>query len=464
MTLGIHKLSSPQLHKVHSGKVRESYSLANNRRLIVATDRISAFDQVLATPVPGKGAVLSSIANYWFAATRNIVPNHLISSPHPAAIVASECTPIRVEMIVRAYITGSAWRTYENGVRTLSGVTFPEGLKRNQALAKPVVTPTTKDEKDTEITPDEIVRTGLCTRDLYAEMERVALALFDFGSKELAKRGIILVDTKYEFGVINGKLTLIDEIHTPDCSRFWEKSSYERNSAEPVEFDKEYVRAWLRANSKEGKIPLELPPEVVAETQRRYFSIHEQITGKNLPASELDAAGLGRCLARDGIIKSGYVAIIMGSKADVEHAEKIAAAVKPYGVFVDMRVVSAHKNGERIPAVIRDYNESPEPGVVIAIAGMSNGLGGALAANLNIPVINCPPFANQQDLALNINSSLMMPSGVPAATVIGVELAAEAAVRALNLPEVRALIDAKRAATKAKLEADDLEVRRRSHD
>jgi phosphoribosylaminoimidazole-succinocarboxamide synthase len=463
MSIGINNFSTPQLRKVHSGKVRESFQLSENRRLIIATDRISAFDQVLHTPVSGKGAVLSSIANYWFDSTRHIVSNHFISSPHPAATVCTECKPIRVEMIVRAYITGSAWRSYEKGVRTISGATFPNGLTKNQLLPKPLVTPTTKDEKDTEISPHEIVKTGLCSEDLYKQMEVTALALFEFGSAELEKRGIILVDTKYEFGLKNGELILIDEIHTPDCSRFWDKQSYDKDPSEPIEFDKEYVRTWLRENTINGAMPLSLPENVITETQRRYLSIHQKITGKDLSQASLDTTSMARALAREGIIKQGYIAIIMGSKGDLEHAKKIATALHEYNIYTEMRIVSAHKNGERIPELVLDYNESPEPGAVIAIAGLSNGLGGALAANLNIPVINCPPFANSHELALNINSSLMMPSGVPAVTVIGPELAAEAALRSLNLPEIRAAINDKRIATKARLKLDDTEVRRMLH-
>ncbi len=459
-TIGtINSVSSPQLKKIHAGKVRDSFALENGKRLIVATDRISAFDSVLDSLIPTKGAVLTSLASYWFEKTRHIVPNHIISQPHPQAVIVRECSPVKVEMIVRGYITGSAWRGYEKGIRSFSGATVRDGLRKNDKLPTPIVTPTTKEDTDREITPADIIATGLCSKELYAQMEKISLELFQYGQDDLAKRGLILVDTKYEFGIFNNTLMLIDEIHTPDSSRVWTEKSWKENQNAPVEFDKEGVRRWLTENTKNGVMPLQLPAEVIEDTTNRYQSIFEMVTGKNLNTQELGADGLVKSLVREGLIRPGYVLIAMGSKADVEHAQKIAKPIRDAGIPVELRVVSAHKNGERLSEIVKDYNASPEPGVCVAIAGLSNGLGGALAANLNIPVINCPPFADKTDLSLNVASSLMMPSGVPAVTVVTPELAALAALRALNIRSLRDATDAKRNDMKKKLIEDDSSIR-----
>jgi phosphoribosylaminoimidazole-succinocarboxamide synthase len=455
----INSVSSPQLKKIHAGKVRDSFALGDGKRLIVATDRISAFDSVLDSLIPTKGAVLTSIASYWFEKTRHIVPNHIISQPHPQAIVVRECAPIKVEMIVRGYITGSAWRGYEKGKRSFSGASVREGLRKNDKLPTPIVTPTTKEDSDREITPEDIVATGLCSKELYAQMEKISLELFQCGQDDLAKRGLILVDTKYEFGIFNNAVMLIDEIHTPDSSRIWTQKSWQENQNSPVEFDKEGVRRWLSENTKDGVMPLTLPEDVIQDTTSRYQNIYEMVTGKYMNTTELGADGLARALVREGLIRPGYVLIAMGSKADVEHAQKIAKPIREAGIPVELRVVSAHKNGERLAEIVKDYNASPEPGVCVAIAGLSNGLGGALAANLNIPVINCPPFADKTDLTLNVASSLMMPSGVPAVTVVTPELAALAALRALNIRSIRDAADMKRNDMKRKLIDDDTSIR-----
>ncbi|MHB2153408.1 phosphoribosylaminoimidazolesuccinocarboxamide synthase [Calditrichota bacterium GD2] len=431
-------LITPQLKKIHSGKVRESFRVDDEHRLIVATDRISAFDSVLKTAIPGKGAVLNSLAAFWFEKTQDIVPNHFVRLIDPNISLVREAKPIKVEMIVRGYLTGSAWRGYQKGKREVSGVPIPEGMKKNQPFPEPIVTPTTKEESDREISAEDLVKEGWVDAATYQKMAEISLKLFKRGSEFLAERGIILVDTKYEFGLVDGQLVLIDEIHTPDSSRFWSKEDYENHPENAEQLDKEYVRSYLLQNKKDGRYPAELPPEVVAETTRRYREIFRMITGSELPDTEEDVRQrVYKNLLKAGLIKPGFVVFVMGSPSDEAHARKMQKEVEKYGVFSELRVVSAHKNGERIPQVVEDYNLSIEPGVVVAIAGRSNGLGGALAANLTIPVINCPPFADKTDLMVNVNSSLMMPSNTPAATVIDPKNAAQFAVRCLNLPALR---------------------------
>ncbi len=455
-------LITPQLEKIHSGKVRESFRVDDKQRLIVATDRISAFDSVLKTAIPGKGAVLNSLAAFWFEQTRDIVPNHFVRLIDPNISLVREAQPIKVEMIVRGYLTGSAWRGYQKGKRQVSGVPIPEGMKKNQPFPEPIITPTTKEESDREISAEDLIKEGWVEEKIYRKMAEVSLKLFKRGSKFLAEKGIILVDTKYEFGLIDGELVLIDEIHTPDSSRFWSREDYEKHPESAEQLDKEYVRSYLLNNKKDGRYPDELPEEVVRETTRRYREIYRMITGQELPDIEEDVqTRVYQNLLKAGLIKPGFVVFIMGSPADEAHARKMQKEIEAYGIFSELRVVSAHKNGERLPEVLKDYNLSIEPGAVIAIAGRSNGLGGALAANLTIPVINCPPFADKTDLMVNINSSLMMPSKTPAATVVDPKNAAQFALRSLNLPGLRARLNAEIQQMKKELIDADRKLRGR---
>ncbi len=299
--------------KKYEGKVRDNYIL-DNKRIIIVTDRISAFDRVLCT-LPFKGQVLNQTSAFWFEKTKNIIKNHVIEVPDPNVMVVKECKLIPVEMVVRGYITGvtktSAWYNYEKGVRNFCGNAMPEGMKKNQKFDKPIITPTTKAEygaHDESISGKEIVKMGLVDEKTYKQMEKAALALFDFGTKLVAKNNLILVDTKYEFGLDeNENLILIDEIHTPDSSRYWIKSSYEKLFAagqEPEKLDKEYVRQWL-ANKGfigEGKIP-EIHDDIKVEAAKRYIKAYEMITGKEFKAEVGDV----KDRIKKNLKKVGYI-------------------------------------------------------------------------------------------------------------------------------------------------------------
>ena len=289
-----------KLGKKYEGKVRDNYTF-DGKRMIITTDRISAFDRVLCT-IPFKVQVLNQTAAFWFEKTKNIIENHIISIPDPNVMLAKECRPLPVEMVVRGYITGvtttSAWYNYEKGVRNFCGNILPEGLKKNQKLAKPIITPSTKAEHgahDESVSGEEIIKRKLVDEKMYRQMEKTALALFDFGTKLVAKNNLILVDTKYEFGELNGKLVLIDEAHTPDSSRFWINSTYQElfsKGQEPQKLDKEYLRMWLSEKGfvGEGKIPT-IPDEVKVEAAKRYITAYEMITGKNFEAKNEDVMG-----------------------------------------------------------------------------------------------------------------------------------------------------------------------------
>jgi phosphoribosylaminoimidazole-succinocarboxamide synthase len=273
------KLSHPSFPTLHSGKVRDSLRFDEHSRLIVVTDRISAFNLKIKTPIPHKGAVLTAIANFWFSQTQHIIPNHIIRQIDPNITLVKEAQPIKVEMVVRAYLTGSMWRGYQDGQRTFSGVSVPNGMQQNQAFPTPIITPTTKDDFDTEVDEQMIIENGLASPQIYEQMKQASLALFGFGSQYLAQRGIILVDTKYEFGLLNGQLILIDEIQTPDSSRFWRTTDYQTNPQTAEQIDKEFLRQWLLKNTINGEIPTILPDEIANETSRRYQEIYQIITG-----------------------------------------------------------------------------------------------------------------------------------------------------------------------------------------
>ncbi len=272
--------------KKYSGKVRDYY-LIDGKRILITTDRISAFDVILGY-IPYKGAVLNSLSAFWFGKTQDLVDNHMIAVPDPNVMVVKNTRPIPIEMVVRGYITGvtgtSIWGSYETGERVIYGIKFPQGLKKNQKLPKPVITPTTKAEKghDERLTEKEILQRKIVSPKLWKQMKKASLDLFAYGTKICEKVGIILVDTKYEFGLLDGKLVLIDEIHTPDSSRFWVKESYQERFSqglEPENFDKEFLRIWYveHGYKGEGKSPV-MPLGLQKAVSERYIKIYEKIT------------------------------------------------------------------------------------------------------------------------------------------------------------------------------------------
>lgn len=277
------------LGKKYSGKVRDYY-VVGDKRILITTDRVSAFDKVLDF-IPHKGQVLNRISEFWFDKTKDIVQNHVLTVPHGNVMIATSAKTIPIEMVIRGYMTGvtgtSIWGSYEKGERIIYGIKFPQGLKKNQKLPKPVITPTTKAEvgHDERLTGKEIIKKKIVSPKLWHEMEKLAVELFERGTKICAKAGIILVDTKYEFGLDNkGKLMLIDEIHTPDSSRFWIKETYKERfnkNLEPENFDKEFMRIWFKKKgySGDGKPPV-MPKSFINKISKRYISIYEKITGK----------------------------------------------------------------------------------------------------------------------------------------------------------------------------------------
>ena len=273
---------------VYNGKVRDVYSINDDILVMVATDRISAFDVILPKGIPYKGQMLNQIASKFLDDTRDICPNWKLANPDPMVTVGLKCKGFPVEMIVRAYFCGSGWRAYKAGARELCGIKLPDGMKENQKFPKPIITPTTKaeiGEHDEDISKEEILKRGLVSKEDYEVLEKYTMALFEKGSKIAAKRGLILVDTKYEFGKKDGKIYLIDEIHTPDSSRYFYAEGYEDRFAkgEPQrQLSKEFVREWLMANGfqgKEGQQVPEMTPQIVTSISDRYIELFENITG-----------------------------------------------------------------------------------------------------------------------------------------------------------------------------------------
>ena len=286
----------PGQKEVYHGKVRDVYNINDDLMVMVATDRISAFDVVLPKGIPFKGQVLNQIASKFLDASADIVPNWKLATPDPMVTVGLKCEGFRVEMIIRGYLTGSAWREYKAGNRTLCGITLPEGMRENEKFAEPIITPTTKADEghDENISKEEIIAQGLVSKEDYETMERYTRALFDLGTKMAAEKGLILVDTKYEFGKRDGKVYLIDEVHTPDSSRYFYADGYQEKfkKGEPQkQLSKEFVRQWLIDHNfmnQPGQVMPEITDAYAESVSERYIELYEHITGEKFEKAQSD--------------------------------------------------------------------------------------------------------------------------------------------------------------------------------
>jgi phosphoribosylaminoimidazole-succinocarboxamide synthase len=280
----------------YKGKVRDVYSIGEKLLVMVASDRISAFDVILPRPIPFKGQVLTQIAAYMLNATRDICPNWLLDTPAPNVSIGKRCEPFKIELVVRGNLTGHAWRTYSSGKRILCGAAMPEGMKENDHFPEPIITPSTKASHghDEDISPDEIIKTGLATEQEWEVLKKYALQLFERGKEIAAKQNLILVDTKYEFGKLNGEIVLMDEIHTPDSSRYFYADGFaERQSTgeRQKQLSKEFVREWLIVNDfmgKEGQTVPDMSDEWVNTISKRYIELYEKVIGEKFVPMKLD--------------------------------------------------------------------------------------------------------------------------------------------------------------------------------
>lgn len=413
---------------IYTGKVRNVYDIGYNMLSIETTDRQSSFDRHICN-IPRKGQVLTHLATWWFKQTGHIVPNHYLYS-YDNVMVVKRCRAFPIEVIVRGFITGSTqtslWTHYKNGARNYCGHNFPDGLVKNQRLPQAVVTPTTKGEVDELITGDEIVNQNLLTREQWDYVERKALELFSYGQYVSDQRGLILVDTKYEFGFdeVTGEICLIDEIHTCDSSRFWLKESYQErfdNRQEPEKYDKDLVRDYVKKQCDPYNEPIPEIPEVLIDgVSQAYQVFNFQLTGgMNDPEKKLRMEEVVDLYFRTGHNKTCL--IMAGSESDRKHINKLHDAFKTQGIYSYDIVASAHKKTQEVVNILEEtngYHKNGRQMCMVAVAGRSNALGGVLAANSNYPVISCPPFKDKVDMFTNINSSLQNPSKVPAAVIL----------------------------------------------
>jgi phosphoribosylaminoimidazole-succinocarboxamide synthase len=287
----------PNQTAFYKGKVRDVYSIGTDLLVMIATDRISAFDVVLPRGIPYKGQVLNQVAAHFLEATKDIVPNWVKAVPDPVVTAGIRCEPYKVEMVIRGYLSGHAWREYSLGKRTVCGVAMPDGLKESDKFPEPIITPTTKASvgHDEDITREEIIKSGLVSEKEYVQLENYTRALYNRGNEMAGNQGLILVDTKYEFGISNGTIYLMDEIHTPDSSRYFYSEGYEerqKNDEPQKQLSKEFVRQWLIENGfmgKEGqKIP-EMTDEYVNSVSERYIELYEKVTGKKFERAEVNS-------------------------------------------------------------------------------------------------------------------------------------------------------------------------------
>lgn len=468
-----------------SGKICDKFAL-DDRKVFIRTDRVSAFDRVLGT-VPGKGQILTEQSAWWFEQMKDIIPNHVLAIPDPNVTVGKKLTPVPVEVIVRGVITGSTdtslWVNYEkavpdaDGYREVYGIKFPPGLKKNDVLPEAVITPTTKGEKgkhDEKISEKKIVESGLVTKERWETIRTAALAMFARAQVISREKGFILVDTKIEFGVDeNGNVYVMDELFTGDSSRFWLASTMEKRLAageEPENYDKEYLRLAYEARGykKEGTNPDQVPLDIQQELLRRYVAVYEALTGKIFEYEHDDVirrirANMGEYVAHEAAAsleitrRSPQVVVIMGSKSDEEHAIKIRQELDKFGVPCELRIASAHKNPEDVLAMMREYDaDHTRRTVYIAVAGLSNALGGVMAWETTSPVISCPPKGELVDLF----SSIRMPSGMTASLIVEPKSAALFAVEifAVSHPELRDKLKAYEDETRRALRQKDKEL------
>lgn len=402
----------PELGPLHPGKVRDNH-VVGNRRVLVATDRISAFDRVLNVLIPEKGAVLNAIAMWWFEQIEETVPHHVIDWPDPNVLIARQAKVFPVEMVVRGYITGSAWEDLQTGKLkqkygfTITGQRVAGGkLVRNCKLKEPIVTPTTKAHTghDLPLTPEGARK---LIGKVYDRLVEKAVALYERGAELAQKRGLILVDTKYEFGGLEGKILLVDEVHTPDSSRYWYEDEYQAGR-EMEELSKQFVRDIVKKT--------ELTDRDVAETSRRYIKLYEQLTGQKWQKLRDDSPIQQRVvnnLVHKGYIRGGFVQILSGSEKDDWHVEALEDELKSRKIPHEHSVASAHKNTHELLDLVEMLNRSIEPVVAITVAGGSDALSGVVAHHARFPVIACPPYQDELSYLVNVHSTLQMPSQVP---------------------------------------------------
>lgn len=402
------------------GKVRTVSDIGYGHLLMTASDRLSAFDRHICD-VPNKGSVLNHMSAWWFKNTSHIIDNHYVYSNDKYMIV-NKCNPIKLEFVVRGYMTGSTstsiWPMYNSGNRNMYGITFREGYSKNEKLDENIITPTTKGVHDHPITRSEIIEQGYLSEEQYDYIALKALELFSYGQMVASDRGLILVDTKYEFGFHNGKIILIDELHTCDSSRYWRKSTYEErfnSGSEPEKLDKDCVRDFVKKNCDpyNDELP-DIPNELIENVSNVYMNYYNIFVNNEMSSSITLENILGNL---ENILRNRVV-IISGSVSDETHCKKIEDNLRSKNIISNTYYCSAHKNTRGVLDILSKYENSSQNIVYVTVAGMSNALSGVVSCNTRFPVIACPPFKDKMDMFTNINSSLQCPSNVPVMTIL----------------------------------------------
>ena len=407
------------------GKVRKVSDIGYNKLLLSASDRLSAFDRHICN-IKGKGFVLNKSSEWWFKNTTHIVENHYQYTKGEHMIV-TKADPIKLEFIVRGYMTGSTstsiWPMYQSGKREMYGITFRDGYQKNQKLDEIILTPTTKGDRDVPITEKEIVEQEYLDEDEMEFVRETCLELFTYGQMVAESKGLILVDTKYEFGLVDGKLILIDELHTCDSSRYWKADTYQERfeaGQEPEKFDKDCVRDFVKSKCDPYKDSLpEIPTELVERVEKVYADFYQLFYNEE-PDPEGEEVDDEEEMVMEYLKRwnDELVVIVAGSKSDEEWCQKIESCLEKEGIFSETHYCSAHKNTQQVLELLEDYEDQFRKLVYVTVAGMSNALSGVTACNVSAPVIACPPFKDKMDMMVNINSTLQMPSKVPVMTIL----------------------------------------------
>ena len=410
------------LKKAYIGKVRTVEDVGYGLLVMTASDRLSAFNKHMCD-IENKGTVLNQLSAWWFKHTNHIIDNHYLYS-NGKYMVVKKTKPIKLEFVVRGYMTGSTntsiWPMYKSGQRYIYGINFRDGYVKNEKLDEIILTPTTKTANDAPITEEEIISQRYLTKEEFNYIKQKSFELFKYGQNVASNKGLLLVDTKYEFGWDNGKIILIDEVHTCDSSRYWLKDTYEEcvsNSIEPYKKDKDVIRDWVKKqcdpyNDELPSIPDELIKKVV-NVYNEYIYLFNQVQPEEIFYTS------GEVL--DYYLKEKeekFVLIISGSDSDMNHNKLLQKKLKEKNIFSKIYVCSAHKKTKQVLELLNKYENLNKKICYVTVAGMSNALSGVVSCNTKYPVIACPPFKDLQDMSVNINSTLQCPSNVPAMTIL----------------------------------------------
>ena len=425
---------------IFNGKVRDKYNTENKVLAFVHSDRLSAFDKYICD-ILGKGVLLNYTAAWWFNKTKHIINNHYISH-HGRTMITKKCTPIKIEVIVRGYITGSSetslWTLYKKGKHDVYGIDLPEGLKKDQQLDEVVVTPTTKDEHDEPLSGEDIIRRGLLERHQWEFVKEKALELYNYGAKVSREKGLILVDTKYEFGLDeNENIILIDEVHTCDSSRYWVLDEYRQRFNQgktQKNLDKDHVRRYLVENHGDfirGEVEVEthnIPTEIKDRVLDAYLELYNRLCiGKeniiNNKQTLYELSSIDYCTIIDNYFNYIHpvVVILAGSVTDSDFITKFEKKLWARGIHFHKHFYSAHRNTLEVMKILEHYNNMKSYGrkiVFVTVAGKSNALSGVVGANVKYPVFAFPPFSDKDDMMVNMHSTLQMPRNVPTMTVL----------------------------------------------